>query len=58
VAAIREAAEGRPSAVTPPGPPETPVRLSEEEVRERMSGNLCRCAAYPGIAAAVLEASR
>jgi xanthine dehydrogenase YagT iron-sulfur-binding subunit len=30
------------------------VEPSEEEVRERMSGNLCRCGAYPGIAAAIL----
>jgi len=30
---------------------------SEEEVREWMSGNLCRCAAYPQITAAVLEAA-
>jgi xanthine dehydrogenase YagT iron-sulfur-binding subunit len=30
---------------------------SEAEVREWMSGNLCRCAAYPQITAAVLEAA-
>src|ERR1700712_4002733 len=29
---------------------------SEEEVREYMSGNLCRCAAYPNIVKAVLQA--
>ena len=29
---------------------------SPAEVREYMSGNLCRCAAYPGITAAVLDA--
>ncbi len=29
-----------------------------ERVREGMSGNICRCAAYPGIAAAVLDARR
>ena len=29
-----------------------------ERIREGMSGNLCRCAAYPGITAAVLEARR
>jgi xanthine dehydrogenase YagT iron-sulfur-binding subunit len=33
------------------------VELSEHEVRERMSGNICRCGAYPGIAAAILEAA-
>jgi xanthine dehydrogenase YagT iron-sulfur-binding subunit len=30
---------------------------SAEEVREWMSGNLCRCAAYPQITAAVLTAA-
>nr|WP_308201395.1 2Fe-2S iron-sulfur cluster-binding protein [Sphaerisporangium perillae] len=41
----------------PDGPPE-PVRLGEEEIRERMSGNLCRCGAYPGIVAAIAEVAR
>jgi xanthine dehydrogenase YagT iron-sulfur-binding subunit len=27
--------------------------LSDEEIRERMSGNICRCGAYPNIVAAV-----
>jgi xanthine dehydrogenase YagT iron-sulfur-binding subunit len=30
--------------------------LSDDEIRERMSGNLCRCGAYNGIVAAVREA--
>ena len=29
--------------------------LSENEIRERMSGNICRCGAYPNIVAAILE---
>ncbi len=29
--------------------------LSHDELRERMSGNLCRCGAYNGIAAAIAE---
>jgi xanthine dehydrogenase YagT iron-sulfur-binding subunit len=29
---------------------------SDEEIREYMSGNLCRCAAYPNIVAAVKQA--
>lgn len=29
--------------------------LSDEEIRERMSGNICRCGAYPGIVAAIRE---
>lgn len=32
--------------------------LEDAEIRERMSGNLCRCGAYPGILAAVREAAR
>ncbi len=30
-----------------------PVALSGEEIRERMSGNLCRCGAYANIVAAI-----
>ena len=29
------------------------IELTDAEIRERMSGNLCRCAAYPNIVAAV-----
>ena len=29
--------------------------LSTEEIRERMSGNICRCSAYPNIVAAIAE---
>ena len=29
---------------------------SDEEIRDHMSGNLCRCAAYPNIVAAVNQA--
>ena len=31
-------------------------QLSDDEIRERMSGNICRCGAYPGIVAAIREA--
>ena len=31
------------------------VDLTPEEVRERMSGNLCRCGAYSNIIAAIRE---
>ncbi len=34
----------------PSGPP---VALDRAEVRERLSGNLCRCGAYPNIVEAV-----
>lgn len=30
-------------------------KLSDAEIKERMSGNICRCGAYPGIVAAVRE---
>ena len=29
------------------------VKLTDEELRERMSGNICRCSAYPQIVAAI-----
>jgi xanthine dehydrogenase YagT iron-sulfur-binding subunit len=50
---LDEAARGWPSAVT--DDLTGPVRLTDAEIRERMSGNLCRCAAYPHIVAAVRE---
>ena len=31
------------------------LKLSDEEIRERMSGNLCRCGAYPNIVDAIRE---
>jgi xanthine dehydrogenase YagT iron-sulfur-binding subunit len=31
------------------------LSLSDEEIRERMSGNICRCGAYSGIVAAIRE---
>jgi xanthine dehydrogenase YagT iron-sulfur-binding subunit len=32
--------------------------LTDNEIRERMSGNICRCGAYPNIVAAVRQAAR
>ncbi len=32
--------------------------LDEHEIRERMSGNICRCGAYPNIVAAIEEVAR
>lgn len=56
---LAEAAAGHPSHVTAQGPPiGGPVELTEPEIRERMSGNLCRCGAYPNIVAAVREANQ
>ncbi|HET8560891.1 MAG TPA: (2Fe-2S)-binding protein [Marmoricola sp.] len=34
------------------------VQLTDEEIRERMSGNLCRCGAYVNILAAIREVAR
>jgi xanthine dehydrogenase YagT iron-sulfur-binding subunit len=34
------------------------VALTEAEIRERMSGNICRCAAYPNIVAAIREVAQ
>jgi xanthine dehydrogenase YagT iron-sulfur-binding subunit len=31
------------------------IELTDAEIRERMSGNVCRCAAYPNIVAAIRE---
>jgi len=52
---LAEVAEGWPSAVTGNGGPVG--KLGPEEIRERMSGNLCRCAAYPNIVAAITDVS-
>jgi xanthine dehydrogenase YagT iron-sulfur-binding subunit len=32
--------------------------MTDEEIRERMSGNICRCGAYPNIVAAVRAVAR
>ncbi|MFE0188587.1 2Fe-2S iron-sulfur cluster-binding protein [Streptomyces sp. NPDC058989] len=54
VGVLAEAADGFPSHVTPAtADPGAPVELDAEEIRERMSGNLCRCGAYPRIVEAV-----
>ncbi|MDB5541541.1 MAG: (2Fe-2S)-binding domain protein [Devosia sp.] len=46
---------GWPSHVTPDVSATQPA-LTDGEIRERMSGNLCRCAAYPNILAAIRDA--
>src|SRR2546425_11762070 len=58
VAMIEEVKAGWPSAATTDvGRPFTLADLSVAEIRERMSGNLCRCACYPNIVDAVAEAA-
>jgi xanthine dehydrogenase YagT iron-sulfur-binding subunit len=54
LAVLDEAERGWPSAVTE-DLASTDVTLDDDEIRERMSGNLCRCAAYVNIVAAVRE---
>jgi xanthine dehydrogenase YagT iron-sulfur-binding subunit len=49
---LDEFRKGAPSAVTQNG---TPAELTDAELRERMSGNLCRCGAYVGIRDAIHE---
>ena len=55
VAVLEEYSEGWPSAVTADVSSDALPGLDAREVRERMSGNLCRCGAYGGIVRAVLE---
>ena len=58
VAMIEEHAAGWPSAVTGDVRAEAaPPPLTPEEIRERMSGNLCRCGAYVQIVEAVSRAA-
>lgn len=59
IAMLEEAKAGVPSAASVAGGrpmadfAATHGELSEDEIRERMSGNLCRCGAYPNIVAAI-----
>ncbi|SCU76910.1 Ferredoxin [Cupriavidus necator] len=55
VGLLGEARRGHVSHVTA-DVGKTTTRLTDDEIRERMSGNICRCGAYPGIVAAVQEA--
>ncbi|WP_435885146.1 (2Fe-2S)-binding protein [Streptomyces tauricus] len=59
VGAIAEAEAGHPSHVTDPATPSgQPVPLGPDEIRERLSGNLCRCGAYAHIVRAVEDVIR
>jgi xanthine dehydrogenase YagT iron-sulfur-binding subunit len=53
VGMLAEAAAGWPSHVTT-DVARSPV-LTDTEIAERMSGNLCRCSAYPNIVAAIKD---
>ena len=54
---LKEHQQGWPSHVTPDVAAKT-IPLSDAEIRERMSGNLCRCSAYPNILAAIKDAGK
>lgn len=57
VGMLREAAAGWPSAVSGDSDRDG-VALDDDEIRERMSGNLCRCAAYANIVPAIAAVAR
>ncbi len=54
---LAEVKDGWPSAVTAPGNFASSPELTESEIRERMSGNLCRCGAYANIVPAIAQAA-
>ena len=53
---LAESRAGMPSYVTV-DLTQTQSALTDAEIRERMSGNICRCAAYPNIVAAIRQAA-
>jgi xanthine dehydrogenase YagT iron-sulfur-binding subunit len=55
VGMIGELRRGVPSHVTADIDGDLAIPLSHDELRERMSGNLCRCGAHNGIVAAIAE---
>ena len=55
LAMLQEIEQGTVSHVTADVRRRDKVELTDEEIRERMSGNICRCGAYPGIVAALRE---
>lgn len=53
VGMLQEAADGWASRET--ADLTAPTALTDAEIRERMSGNICRCSAYPQILAAIRD---
>ena len=56
VGMVQEVRSGAPSAASEDL--DAPASLTDEEISERMSGNLCRCGAYVNIVAAIGEWAR
>ena len=56
VGMLAESRQGMPSYVTE-NLTQPAAELTDAEIRERMSGNICRCAAYPNIVAAIKQAA-
>ena len=56
VAVLSEVRNGDASVVTRDLARSPPIDITDEELRERMSGNICRCGAYAGIVAALRQA--
>jgi len=57
VGMLREAEDGWPSWVSA-DLTASHITLDDDEIRERMSGNLCRCAAYANIVPAIREVAQ
>jgi len=56
VGMLAESRRGMPSYVTE-NLAQPAAELTDAEIRERMSGNICRCAAYPNIVVAIKQAA-
>ncbi len=56
VGMLAESQQGMPSYVTD-DLTQPAAELTDAEIRERMSGNICRCAAYPNIVSAIKQAA-
>jgi xanthine dehydrogenase YagT iron-sulfur-binding subunit len=55
VGLLEEARRGDVSHATQDVSATPATQLTDDQIRERMSGNICRCGAYPGIVAAIKE---
>ncbi len=54
---LAEHRTGMPSVVTP-HLADDDIALTDAEIKERMSGNLCRCGAYEGITSAITQVAK